>query len=347
MTLKERIKAFSELGHVLRISAERGSSAYTHHLEKVINNQQFNNPWFTPDNVRMAIKAIAMELTEKNLKKWTDKYPDLEGKGKRGSVAVVMAGNIPLAGFHDYLSVLISGFDLMAKTSSKDPELIVVVHKILSEINTEFSQKVTFAEGPISGFDYVIATGSDNSSRYFEYYFGKYPHIIRKNRNSIALIEGDETDHDLKMLGSDVFSYFGLGCRNVSKIYIPEEYDLSRIISIWKDYSKMTDHHKYANNYDFNKAVYLVNQDKFIDTGFLLMKQDKEISSPVAVLYFEYYKSFESVLRKTESMKDKIQCIVNKRSVPFGEAQMPHLWDYADGVDTLEFLLKKNYAGII
>lgn len=342
MTLKDRIKAFSELGHVLRISVERGQSAYSHHLEKVIYNQQFTNPWFTPENVRMAIEAIAMELTEDNLIKWTDNYPDLEGSGKKGSVAVVMAGNIPLAGFHDYLSVLIAGFDLIAKTSSKDPELIVAVHGILSEINSEFSQKVTFAEGPISGFDYVIATGSDNSSRYFEYYFGKYPHIIRKNRNSIALIEGDETDHDLQKLGSDVFSYFGLGCRNVSKIYIPEGYDLSRIINNWKDYSKMTDHHKYANNYDFNKAVYLINQNKIIDTGFVLMKEDQGISSPVAVLYFEYFKSIESVIRKTETMKDKIQCIVSKMNVPFGEAQMPHLWDYADGIDTLEFLLKKK-----
>lgn len=342
MTLKERIEAFSELGHVLRVSTEGGPSAHVQYLEKVIHNQQFINPWFTPDNVRMAIKAIAMELTKENLKKWTDNYPDLEGGRKRGSVAVIMAGNIPLAGFHDYLSVLISGFDLIAKTSSKDPELIVAVHDILSEINSEYSQKVKFAEGPISGFDYVIATGSDNSSRYFEYYFGRYPHIIRKNRNSIALIEGDETDHDLKMLGSDVFSYFGLGCRNVSKIYIPEGYDLSRILNTWKDYSGIADHNKYANNYDFNKAVYLVNQTRFMDTGFLLMKEDQEISSPVAVLYYEYYKSFKTVLRKTETMKDKIQCIVNKSNVPFGEAQMPHLWDYADGIDTLEFLSKKK-----
>ena len=347
MNLRERIEAFSELGHVLRIAAERGPSDNSHNFEKLINNQQFTNPWFTPENVRMAIKAIAMELTEENLTKWTDNYPDLESSDSCGVVAVVMAGNIPLAGFHDYLSVLISGNDLIAKTSSKDPELIMSVHEILCGINSGFAKKVTFSDSHISGFDCVIATGSDNSSRYFEYYFGKYPHIIRKNRNSIALIEGDESYHDLKNLGSDVFSYFGLGCRNVSKIYIPEGYDLSRIISSWKDYSKIADHHKYANNYDFNKAVYLVNKTRFIDAGFLLMKEDQEISSPVSVLHFEYYKSFEIVLRKTETMKDKIQCVVNKRSVPFGEAQMPHLWDYADGVDTLEFLLKKKNAGII
>lgn len=342
MRLEERIESFAELGKILRDSVCGKTSGYASLIENKINRQKFINPWFTPDNVRMAIKAIGMELTEENLLKWTENYPDLKENSEKGCVAVVMAGNIPLAGFHDYLSVLISGFNLIAKTSSKDPELIMVVNDILCSINKEFSQKVTFAEGPLSGFDYVIATGSDNSSRYFEYYFGKYPHIIRKNRNSIAIIEGDEADSDLRMLGSDVFSYFGLGCRNVSKIYIPEGYDLSKIISTWKDYSKITDHHKYANNYDFNKAVYLVNQNKFTDTGFLLMKEDKEISSPVSVLYYEYYKSIETVLREIETMKDRIQCVVNKRNVPFGEAQMPHLWDYADGVDTLEFLLKKN-----
>ncbi len=342
MTLEERIESFSELGRVLRDSIAGKIPGHSALIEDKITGQQYRNPWFTPENVRMAIQSIAMELTMENLVKWTGNYPGLAANEKKGTVAVVMAANIPLAGFHDYLSVLIAGFNLIARTSSRDSELITVIHNLLSEINGGFSDRVKFAEGPISGFDSVIATGSDNSSRYFEFYFGRYPHIIRKNRNSIAVIEGDETDRDLEMLGSDVFSYFGLGCRNVSKIYIPDGYDITRIVRNWEKYSSLTNHHKYSNNYEYNKAVYLINKDKFTDTGFLLLREDQGISSPVAVLYFEYFKSIDSVLRKTGQMNDRIQCIVGKGNVPFGSAQTPCLWDYADGVDTLEFLLKKK-----
>lgn len=342
MRLEERIESFAELGRVLRESIAGNITGYSALIEDKIISQQFSNPWFTPENVRMAIQSIAMELTMENLIKWTGNYPGLATNEKKGTAAVVMAGNIPLAGFHDYLSVLISGFNLIAKTSSKDSELIRLIHNILREINSGFSTKVKFADGPISGFDCVIATGSDNSSRYFEFYFGRYPHIIRKNRNSIAVIEGDETDRELEMLGSDVFSYFGLGCRNVSKIFIPDGYDITGIVRKWKKYSSLTEHHKYFNNYEYNKAVYLINKNTFTDAGFLLLREDQGISSPVAVLYFEYYDSPENVIRKTGLMKNRIQCIVSKENVPFGSAQTPYLWDYADGIDTLEFLLKIN-----
>ena len=342
MTLEERIESFSELGQILRDSINGKDNRYSSDLKKLINNQQFRNPWFTPENVIMAIEAIANELIFDNLIKWTSQYPSLNSAGKRINVGIVMAGNIPLAGFHDLLTVLITGHSLTAKTSSKDPDLIVFISNILCDINPEFRNRITLTDGLIKGFDAVIATGSDNSSRYFEYYFGKYPHIFRKNRNSIAIIEGSETHEELVRLGSDVFSYFGLGCRSVSKIYLPKGYDIARFRLTWAEFNPAINHNKYANNYDYYKAVYIVNKDEFIDTGYLLFKKSEAISSPVAVLYYEYYELINNVYIEIERMRTKIQCVVSRNEIPFGRAQWPHLWDYADGTDTVDFLLKKK-----
>ena len=347
MTLKERIESFAELGEILRNSLAGRKTGYTSQLEKLIDNQQFQNTWFTPENVRMAVKAIAEELTHENLVKWAAGYHALNSENDPLRAGVVMAGNIPLVGFHDFLAVLLSGNNLLSKTSSKDSELIVFISDILFGINRDFKEKIKFTDGLLKDFDVVIATGGDNSSRYFEYYFGRYPHIIRKNRNSVSIIEGTETDEELKALGTDIFSYFGLGCRNVSKIYIPEGYDLTRITLNWTDFSSIINHNKYRNNYDFNKAVSLVNKENFTDTGYLLLKEHQEVSSPVAVLYYEFYNSLDYVAQRNEILKERIQCITGRNHVPFGRAQFPHLWDYADGIDTLEFLLKKNRPGIL
>ncbi|MBK7133865.1 MAG: acyl-CoA reductase [Bacteroidales bacterium] len=351
MDLNERIKSFAELGETLRQILSDGYAGNGRdrslHINNIINNQHLTNPWFTPANVRSALNAIADKLTEENLIHWTNSYPQLKEKTKPVSAGVIMAGNIPLVGFHDFLSVLITGNKLIAKTSSKDSELLIYISKLLCELNPEFGNKIVFTDEPLKGFDVVIATGSDNSSRYFEYYFGKYPNIIRKNRNSIAILEGDEPDKQLEALGTDIFSYFGLGCRNVSKIYLPSGYDLSIFTNRWKSFSDFISHQKYANNYDFNKAVYIVNKEKFFDTGFLLMKEENKLSSPVSVLHYEYYNSLNDVIKQTELMKENIQCIVGKHHIQFGQAQSPDLWDYADGTDTIEFLLKKNYAGIL
>jgi hypothetical protein len=295
----------------------------------------------------MALKAIADELTNENLVKWTGMYPALANDIKPVNVGVIMAGNIPLVGFHDFLSVLITCNNIIAKTSSKDSDLIAFVSGILCDIDPGFKEKIRFTEDVLSGFDAVIATGSDNSSRYFEYYFGKYPRIIRKNRKSLAIIEGSETDEDLTALGSDVFSYFGLGCRNVSKLFVPSGYDFSRLMKAWDKYSGVINHSRYASNYDFSKAVYIVNKEKFTDAGFILLKENQGLSSPVAVLYYEYCNSFDEAERNTENLKETIQCICSKNHIPFGKAQAPALWDYADGIDTVEFLLKKNIAGIL
>jgi hypothetical protein len=347
MNLEERIKSFAALGEILRNSLNGMAGLYSEKLKILIDKQYKLNSWFTTENVRTALNTISLELTEENLIKWTKKYPELQEKRKSVKAGIIMAGNIPLAGFHDFLSVLISGNNLIAKTSTKDSELIVFVSNILCDVNQKFRDKIEFTEGTLSDFDVVIATGSDNSSRYFEYYLGKYPHIIRKNRNSIAIIEGNESDSELRDLGTDILTYFGLGCRNVSKIYVPKGYDFSAITSNLTAFAGIIHHSKYANNYDFNKAVYLVNKEDFYDSGFLLLKEDRRISSPVSVLHYEYYESQYAVKQQTEQMKDNIQCIVGRHNIPFGKAQSPHLWDYADGIDTLEFLLKKKQAGIL
>jgi hypothetical protein len=350
MELNDRIKSFAQLGGLLWESLETGIIAVageSYDLSVLINNQQSLNPWFTPWNVRKAITAIANELTESNLTRWTKSYPSLTEEKIPLRTGVIMAGNIPLVGFHDFLSVLITGNTLIAKTSSKDSQLIVFLSNLLCKINPEFREKIEFTEGTLKNFDVVIATGSDNSSRYFEYYFSKYPNIIRKNRNSIGIIDGNETDEQLFKLGDDIFSYFGLGCRNVSKLYLPKGYDLDILSKNWSQFEDVIRHPKYANNYDFNKAVYLVNREAFYDTGHLLLKEDARISSPVSVLYYEFYDSQHAVKQNTELLKEKIQCVVGKHGIPFGQAQSPHLWDYADGIDTIEFLLKKKLAGIL
>jgi len=333
MKLKERISAFATLGKELRGFNDSK-------LSDIIDGQHLKNAWFTPENVRFALSSIAENLTEESIEKWLSKYPEISNANEPKTIGIIMAGNIPLVGFHDFLCSLITGNRILAKTSSKDSDLIVHIAKMLCEINNGFDKLINFTQSSFSGFDAVIATGSNNTSRYFEYYFGKYPNIIRKNRNSIAVIDGNESKHELKELGSDVFSYFGLGCRNVSKIYMPIGYKLNNFIDNWNSYANVINNNKYANNYDFYKAVFLVNKDKFTDAGYLLLKEENALSSPVSVLYYEYYDSNTELETNIEKLKNNIQCIVSKNDIPFGKSQNPQLWDYSDRIDTIDFLLK-------
>lgn len=259
---------------------------------------------------------------------------------------MILAGNIPLVGIHDVLSVLISGNHALIKASSQDNRLIKAVLNRLVAIEPAIAKQFTFVER-LEGFDAVIATGSNNSSRYFEYYFGKVPHIIRKNRNSVAVLTGHETNEQLFSLGADIFSYFGLGCRNVSKIFIPRDYRLATFFEAIEPYHDIIDHHKYNNNYDYNKSIYLVNRNEHLDNGFLLLKEDTGLISPLAVLFYEYYDDMEELSAKLNDQSSNIQCIVsetplnvNSQPVAFGKSQSPALWDYADGVDTMDFLTK-------
>ncbi|MCO6501370.1 MAG: acyl-CoA reductase [Vicingus serpentipes] len=349
MTLDKRINSFVLLGSFLKqfptgdkndLLGALNQQFYTD-FEELILRQKSYNGWFEKENVLEALNSIVTNLSEEKLKEWISNY-SLEGENRR--IGVIMAGNIPLVGFHDFLSVLITGNTLVAKLSSNDKTLLPKITEILQAIAPEFKGKVSFVER-LENFDAVIATGSDNSSRYFDYYFGKYPHIIRKNRNSVAIIHENDTPADLKPLGKDIFKYYGLGCRNVSKLYFPKNYSINHFFeAIIDDYQNVVHNNKYANNYDYNKAVYLLGNNQLLDNDFVLLKEDKALASPVGVLYYEYYNDIKQLEEELNEKKGDIQCIVSSSNTPlktlgFGMSQSPALDDYADGVDTMQFLL--------
>ncbi|MEJ0032071.1 MAG: acyl-CoA reductase [Bacteroidota bacterium] len=318
MNLSERISAFAKLGDALH-SIEPGDK------NVLIHNANNRNAWFTPQQCDLALKGICKFLVKDKLERWTRDY-GMSANVKK--VGVVMAGNIPLVGFHDLLCVLISGHHLAAKPSSQDTVLIRYAVEQLVNIEPQFQDYISFVER-LNDVDAVIATGSDNTSRYFEYYFRNKPHVIRKNRTSVAVLHGDESDEQLVALGKDVFSYFGLGCRNVSKLIVPKDYDFRRMLGLWEVYSDVANNHKYVNNYDYNKSILLVNRAPHLDNGFLLLTENEGLVSPISVLYYATSADLKS---------DKIQCVVSADGVPFGKSQEPELTDYADNVDTLKFL---------
>lgn len=314
-------------------------------LSAIIRDEHYYNAWFAADNVEKAVKAIGRMLNKKDLATWLNRYP-IALRAANKQVGLVLAGNIPLVGFHDVLCVLISGNHALIKSSSQDNRLIKEVLKRLTLIEPTFGDKYTFTER-LASFDAVIATGSNNTSRYFDYYFSKVPNVIRKNRNSVAVLTGDETKDQLFALGHDIFDYYGLGCRNVSKLFVPPGYDIVPFFEAIEAYKPIITHHKYNNNYDYNKSIYLVNRDQHFDNGFLLLKEDKTMASPLAVLFYENYDSLDRVQELLRQQSENIQCIVttarldvNNQVVNFGESQQPALWDYADGVDTMDFLTK-------
>lgn len=249
-----------------------------------------------------------------------------------------MAGNIPLVGFHDYMCVLLSGHKLLAKVSSKDEVLIKYVHGLLGEIAPELADQCTFTSDRMQDMDAIIATGSDNSARYFEYYFGKKPHIIRKNRTSIAVLTGKESKEDLSLLGEDIFTYYGLGCRNVTKVFVPQDFSIDWFYEGIFEHGQVINHHKYQNNYDYHKSVYLLNQDQIWDNNFLLLKESEAFTSPVGVMYFEKYDTMNQLEERLQAEESNIQCRVGYNGLPIGTAQKPLVNQYADNIDTLQFL---------
>jgi hypothetical protein len=331
MTTDERLEGLAKLGKYID-AIDEGE------LEELLLKVKNENPWFTPGSVNLALQGIRRYLDEAKLQQWAAEY-DTNPSPVR-TVAVVMAGNIPLAGFHDVISVLASGHILMAKLSSKDSVLPTFLLGKLQSLEPRFEPLIKLPP-QLKNFDAVIATGSDNSARYFDYYFGKYPHIIRKNRTSCAILTGEESDDELVLLGRDVFTYFGLGCRNVSKIFIPEGFDPVRLVKAWEIYVDIIHHHKYHNNYDYQKSILLVNKIPFYDSGFVILQENEKLVSPISVVYLERYRSDEELTQKLAVISEKIQCIVGNskdKTIAFGEAQSPELWDYADGVDTMKFL---------
>jgi len=333
------INAFTTLGLQLLEPDEQ--------LLVIAHNEKQYNAWFTPESVLNALKAIGLMLKKDDLTKWLANYTIDENKpGKR--VGLILAGNIPLVGFHDVLCVLITGNYALIKASSQDARLIKYVLEMLVAIEPYFKDQYSIVERLVD-FDAVIATGSNNSSRYFEYYFSKVPNIIRKNRSSITVLTGHETAEQLFALGHDIFDYYGLGCRNVSKLLVPKGYSFNFFFESIEVYQPIINHHKYNNNYDYNKSIYLVNSDKHFDNGFLLLKEDERLTSPLAVLFFEYYDDLPAAVAKLNAISEQLQCVVSieklniaSQVVAPGESQCPALWDYADGVDTMAFLTKSS-----
>ncbi|WP_026450065.1 acyl-CoA reductase [Aequorivita capsosiphonis] len=353
MQLKDRINAFISLGKFLREIAKENqtkngisknlnpdSESYQH--ESILKKAEAENGWFTQENINFALISWSEALSEENIKHWISKYEFQETNAK--TVAIIMAGNVPLVGFHDFLSVLITSNKVLVKLASNDKTLLPFLANQLIAVEPKFQDYIEFTEGRMSNFDAVIATGSNNTARYFDYYFGKYPNIIRKNRNSVAVLTGNETEEDLRNLADDIFRYFGLGCRNVSKIYIPEDYDFEPFFKGMFSWKEIIHNHKYINNYDYNKAVYLMDGFPLLDNEFMLLKEDTGFSSPISVVFYEKYTSKYAVKKKLEAEAENIQCLVTKaglpNEIPFGKAQNPELWDYADGVNTIDFLLK-------
>ncbi|MBX9852131.1 MAG: acyl-CoA reductase [Cytophagaceae bacterium] len=333
MDLEKRINAFIELGKRIYNLPEND-------LQNWILLAKANNNWFTEVNIRTALQGIIEILKPKNLESWISKYSILNKPPKK--VGVVMAGNIPGVGFHDLLCVLISGNILYAKLSSDDSILLKKIADILIDIEPQFKDHIHFVDR-LNDMDAVIATGSDNTANYFHYYFSKIPHIIRQNRTSCAILNGEEGAEDLERLGTDILLYFGLGCRNVSKLFLPLQFNFDNFFRSVELKKHLIDNHKYYNNYDYNKSVFLVNQIPHLDNGFLLLRESVDFFSPISVVYYEYYNDLHDVQEKLDIHKDKIQAIVSNinkipGTIPFGEAQFPSVNDYADGVDTISFL---------
>ena len=351
MNLEQRIDAFVKLGKFI----SQFTSDKPIKKENIAYNDLFfegflhqiklaeeHNGWFTKDNIYFAISGWSNLLVKSNINQWIDKYYFNTNKSKK--VAIIMAGNIPLVGFHDFLSVLITGHEAIVKQSSNDMHLLPYLVKYLEYVEPTFKGRITFTKDKLKDFDAVIATGSDNTARYFEYYFKDKPSIIRKNRNSVAILTGNETDTQLKALSEDVFRYYGLGCRNVSKLLVPKDYNFDDFFRGVYDWHPIINQTKYSNNYDYNKAVYLMSAFDILENGFLMLKEDKSYASPIATLFYEYYNSEKELKEKLNLDKEKIQCIVANKfietEVVFGETQKPKLWNYADDIDTINFLLK-------
>ena len=329
MNLQHRIELMVRLGEYLKEDNTEWS--------EIKQKAQAKNPWFTIEFIDVATAGIVKNyLDKKNLIQWASHYHIDESIQPR-NIGIVMAGNIPMVGFHDFLSVFISGHHQTIKWSSKDDVLCAHLLTVLNRMDPAISKNISVSE-MLKGCDAYIATGNNNSSRYFQYYFGKYPNIIRRNRTSIAILQGKETEGELDKLSDDIHLYFGLGCRNVTKIYVPEDYDFIPLLASFNKYKHFADHHKYKNNYDYQLSILLLNNVKYMTNGSTLLTENTSEFSPISHLHYEYFTHAGEVEEKVKK-NSSIQSIISRNFVPFGKTQEPGLFDYADGVDTMQFLL--------
>lgn len=342
MNLEQRKKAFIESGLFIQRhfnkkwnTPEKGLHEGLEHLMGVAYTY---NGWFIKPFIEESLKNIAAMLEERSVNDFASAISEPK---QIKTVALIMAGNIPMVGFHDLMCVILSGHKALVKLSSDDNVLLPFFIKLLDHYSPGLGSNISYAENKLSNFDAVIATGSNNTASYFEYYFGKYPNIIRKNRTSVAVLTGEETKEDLERLGKDIFTYFGLGCRNVSKLLVPKSYNFDKLFEAMFEYKFVIDNKKYGNNYEYNRAIYLLNTDKFLDNNFLIIKEDKGLHSPVSVLFYQEYGSESELNAYLDEKKAEIQCIVGKKKdlIPFGYSQQPVITEYADGINTVNFLL--------
>ena len=330
MKLQERISLLLKLGEYMREKPDSWKDACL--------NAGLENGWFTEEFVELSTAHIANNWLQKEaLENWTHSYPIPTNNANPRNIGLVMAGNLPLVGFHDWLCVFISGNNATVKPSSKDQVLIKHIFEKLTEWDSNFSNTTVLAN-QLKGCDAYIATGSNNSSRYFEYYFNKYPHIIRKNRTSIAVLTGKESSTELEKLADDIHLYFGLGCRNVTKLYVPVGYDFVPLIEALKKYQHLADHHKFKNNYDYNLALHILNKKYYMTNGTMLLIEDSSLFSPISQLNYSYYENLSALEKELTDQAD-LQCRVGCNGLSFGNSQYPLLNDYADGVDTMNWLL--------
>jgi acyl-CoA reductase LuxC len=347
MTFEQRRTLLLRTGDFLTqfVNGNLYGDKYSIELLDLVERASTINPFFTVNEVMQALRSIAFCLRESEVDTWLNNYKEeLEKPVKPKNIGVIMAGNIPLVGWHDLICVIISGHNFIGKPSSDDANLTQFLANLLIELEPSLKDKIQFSER-LTDIDAIIATGSNNSARYFNSYFGKYPNIIRKNRNSVAIINGEETAEDLNNLGKDIFQYFGLGCRNVSKLYVPMDYDFNFFFESIESFNKIIDHHKYANNYTYNRTILLMKQVPFLDNGFLMVKEDKSLTSPISVLNYERYENKDHLNKLIEHETENIQCFISSNetfsgSIDFGFSQFPHIWEYADGIDTMKFLLE-------
>ncbi len=345
MNLSERVTSFEWLGECLRRYHEGSQDSRQMQLSLAAAQAYAENAWFTPGHIRIALNSLGDALQPQNLARWIGLYEErINRQTTRKRVGVVMAGNIPAVGFHDFLCVLLAGHQFTGRLSSSDARLIPAMASMLMAEFPGWQDTIVFTDGKLENFDAIIATGSDNTSRYFNFYFGRYPSIIRGSRNSVGILDGHEDETALQQLADDIMLYFGMGCRSISKVFVPEGYDFTMFIKSLQKYNGYINHHKYCNNYDYNKSIFLVSQTPYIDAGCLLLKEDRALASRIAVLNYEYCHSVGEAEKAVQSARDSIQCVVSGAtlsipSVRPGKAQQPALWDYADEVDTLDFLL--------
>ncbi len=351
-TLDQRISALAQLGtvmgHIALAEPWPGhgcglNEAEYSELDRAVRQAVLANGWFTEDQVRHAFGTWAQALNGSGLEQWLKDYPELRSpRTTVRTVGLILAGNIPLVGLHDVLCVWLSGHRARVKCSSQDPALIPGLITVLDRFLPGTTDSILFSTGKLGAVEALIATGSNNTARYFEHYFGHLPRIVRKSRVSVAVLDGSETEAELSALGEDIFRYFGLGCRNVSKLFVPADFDLDRFFKAIYGWNAIVHHNKYGNNYDYTRALWLLDGVPFLENGFVLVKEDDGLASPMASVFLKRYTDRTAVESELAANAEGIQCVIGHGQVPFGTAQTPGLAEFADGVDTLRFLADLN-----